>query len=141
MKSSLILPVLLAMVVTTAITVPSVSAIDPTTASATFNLNGVTGWLRFYEMENVTSILVNLVGFNGQTAADWSIHQLPVDNTLQPLDRCSEDYLGGIYNLTTVQGIAVGDLTARYYKNYVKANPLLIFDPIYVSKAKYCAYE
>ena len=112
MKSSLILPVLLAVVVTVAITVPSVSAINPTTASATFNLNGVTGWIRFYEMENVTSILVNLVGFNGQTA-DWSIRQLPVHNTLQPLDRCSEDYLGGIYNVTTVQGIAVGDLTAR----------------------------
>ena len=112
MRSSLIMPVLLATVVITAITVPSVSAIDPITASATFNLNGVTGWIRFYEMENVTSILVNLVGFNGQTA-DWSIRQLPVDNTLQPLDRCSEDYLGGIYNVTTVQGIAVGDLTAR----------------------------
>lgn len=113
MKSSLILPVLLATVVTIAITVPmGVSAIDSTTASATFNLNGITGWIRFYEMENVTSILVNLVGLNGQTA-DWSVRQLPVDNTLQPLDRCSEDYLGGIYNVTTVQGIAVGNLTAR----------------------------
>ncbi len=110
--SSLILPILLALMVTTTFTVPSVSAIVPTTASTTFNLNGVTGWIRFYEMENVTSILVNLVGFNGQTA-DWSVRQLSVDNTLQPLDRCSEDYLGGIYNTTTVQGIAAGDLTAR----------------------------
>ena len=111
MKLSLILPVFLAVLVTTVITVPA-SAIAPTTASATFNLNGVTGWIRFYEMENVTSILVNLVGFDGQ-AADWSIRQLPVDNTLQPLDRCSEDYLGGVYNTTTIQGIAAGDLTTR----------------------------
>lgn len=111
MKRSLIVPVLLALLFTTA-TVPAASAIAPTTASATFNFNGVTGWIRFYEMETVTSILINLVGFDGQTA-DWSIRQLPVDNTLQPLDRCSEDYLGGVYNATTVQGVAVGDLTAR----------------------------
>ena len=101
---------MLALFVATA--VPAI-ALTPTTASTTFNLNGVTGWVRFYEMENVTSILVNLVGFDGQTA-DWSIRQLPVDSTLQPLDRCSEDYLGGVYNVATVQGIAAGDLTARY---------------------------
>lgn len=112
MKSSIIFPVLLALFVATS--VPAI-ALAPTTASTTFNLNGVTGWIRFYEMENenVTSILVNLVGFDGQIA-DWSIRQLPVDSTLQPLDRCSEDYLGGVYNATTVQGIAAGDLTARF---------------------------
>ena len=112
MKRSLIVPGLLSLLVlVTTATVPG-SALAPTTASATFNLNGVTGWIRFYEMETVTSILVNLVGFDGQTA-DWSVRQLPVDNTLQPLDRCSEDYLGGIYNATTVQGVPAGDLTAR----------------------------
>ena len=117
MKCSLILPALLAVLVVTTTVVPA-SAIAPTTASSTFNLNGVTGWIRFYEMENVTSILVNLVGFNGQTAG-WSIRPLPVDNTLWPLDRCSEDYLGGIYNATTVQGVAVGDLTARYGNKHI----------------------
>ena len=109
MKGSIIFPVLLALFAATA--VPAL-AIAPTAASSTFNLNGVTGWVRFYEMENVTSILVNLVGFNGQTA-DWSIRQLPVDSTLQPLDRCSEDYLGEIYNATNIQGVATGDLTGR----------------------------
>ena len=110
MKGFVILPVLLALLVSRV----SAIAIDPTTASATFNFNGVTGWIRFYEIDNnITSILVNLVGFNGQTA-DWSIHQLPADNTLQPLDRCSDDYLGGVYNTTSMlQGVAVGDLTAR----------------------------
>ena len=96
------------------------AVVIPTQATAVFNLNGVTGWIRFSENENedLTQILVNLEGLNQQDT-EWSIHRLPVDKTLIPSERCSETYLGEVYNPDNVNipcdGIqcAVGDLSGR----------------------------
>lgn len=89
-----------------------VVVVNTTTASAVFNLNGISGWIRFYENDNHTSILVNLVGLN-QLVTEWSIRELSADNTLQPSERCSVSYLGGVYNASMVMGSAVGDLSGR----------------------------
>lgn len=87
---------------------------NPTRARALFNLNGVTGWIGFYENKTSTSIMVNLQGLE-QPVSEWSIRELPADNTLSPSIRCSEDYLGGVYNTTNmVMGDAAGDLSGRY---------------------------
>ena len=94
-----------------------VVVVNPTTASAVFNLNGISGWIRFYENETVTSILVNLIGLN-QPVTEWSIRKLSADSTLQPSERCSETYLGGVYNTTMVTGSAVGDLSGRQVAIY-----------------------
>ena len=99
--------------------------VQPTSATAVFNSNGVTGWVRFFhsEPEPLADIIVNLQGLT--EAADWSIHELPVDETLSPVDRCSEAYLGGVYNPTNEQVVnnsdcgnnpsacPVGDLSGR----------------------------
>ena len=84
--------------------------VEPSQAAAVFNLNSVTGWVRFYESENQTTILVNLQGLDA-AVMDWSIRTLPVDETLRPSVRCSEDYLGGVY---TPRGVDVGNLSGRY---------------------------
>lgn len=108
-------PVLLALILHAALLVSCqrVVVVNPTSANAVFNLNGVTGWIRFYENENLTSIIVNLEGLN-QQVTEWSIRELPADNTLQPSERCSEAYLGRIYNTTNMlAGSAVGDLSGR----------------------------
>lgn len=65
-------------------------------ATAVFGASGVTGWIRFFEYDDRISVLVNMVGFPSN--ASWSIHPLPVDLTLDPNLRCSDDYLGPIYD-------------------------------------------
>lgn len=98
--------------------------VQPTSATAVFNLNGVTGWVRFFENDPLADIVLNLQGLTED--ADWSIHELPVDETLSPNDRCSEAYLGGVYNPTNAPVVAnpdcsanpcpVGDLSGRYIR-------------------------
>ena len=91
-----------------------VVVVNPTAARAIFNLRGVTGLISLYENQNGTSIMVNLQGLNQQVSV-WSIREQPADNTVRPSDRCSPDYLGGVYNTSTmVNGASVGDLSARY---------------------------
>ena len=70
--------------------------VQPTSVTAVFNMNGVTGWVRFFQDDPPADILVNLQGLTQD--ADWSIHELPVDETLSPSDRCSENYLGIVFN-------------------------------------------
>ena len=70
--------------------------VQPTSATAVFNMNGVTGWVRFFQDNPQVDILVNLQGLTEN--ADWSIRELPVDETLSPSDRCSENYLGMVFN-------------------------------------------
>ena len=87
--------------------------VNPTRASAVFNLKGVTGQISFTEEQNITTIAVNLQGLR-TSISQWSIRQLPADNTLSPTDRCSEEYLGGVYdNAIAVRATAVGDLSRR----------------------------
>ena len=87
--------------------------VNPTRASAIFNLRGITGSISFNEEQNFTSVLVNLGGLSG-SISQWSIRQLPADNTLSPTDRCSQEYLGGVYdNARMVNGRVVGDLSGR----------------------------
>ena len=70
--------------------------VQSTSATAVFNMNGVTGWVRFFQDNPQVDILVNLQGLTEN--ADWSIRELPVDETLSPSDRCSENYLGMVFN-------------------------------------------
>ena len=97
------------------------AVVNPTIAAAVFNLNGVTGWIRFFENENLTDVVVNLEGLS-QGITGWSVRELPVDETLQPSERCSRAYLGKVYNPTDVvlsaqcgggATCAVGDLYGR----------------------------
>ena len=91
-KSSL-LPLLLALVLSVQV---EAAVVQPTSATAVFNLNGVTGWVRFFQNDPLADIVVNLQGLTQD--ADWSIRNLPVDETLSPNDRCSEDYLDTVFN-------------------------------------------
>ena len=96
--------------------------VQPTSATAVFNLNGVTGWVRFFHDDPLADIVLDLHGLTQD--ADWSIRELPVDETLSPSDRCSDAYLGSVYNptgapvvpnpnCTGVNSCPVGDLSGR----------------------------
>lgn len=98
------------------------AVVSPSVAAAVYNLNGVTGWIRFFESEseNQTGILVNLKGLS-QEITGWSVRELPVDETIRPSDRCTQAYLGRVYDPTDVvlatqcdnASCAVGDLYGR----------------------------
>ena len=91
-----------------------VVVVNPSAARAVFNLRGVTGSIMFYESQTGTSVMVNLQGLSQQVSM-WSIREQPADNTVQPSNRCSEEYLGRVYNSSTmVNGAPVGDLSGRY---------------------------
>ena len=127
------LPVLLLVLVPVSI-IPAEAAIDqPISATAVFNLNGVTGWVRFFHNvpQPLTDILVNLQGLTQE--AEWSIRQFPVDETLSPSDRCSDDYLGTVFNPNNAAPVAdnpdcsavscpVGDLSLRYNTKSTTSN-------------------
>ena len=93
-------------------------------AVATFNSQGVSGYIRFTEREVVT-IIVNLDGLTGD--AYWSIHKFPVLTTIDPNLRWMSDFVGPIYDpiqeredacgMDTPSGCAVGDLTNRFGVN------------------------
>ena len=99
-------------------------------ATAVFGASGVTGWIRFFEYYDHIAVVVNMVGFASN--ASWSIHQLPVDLTLSPSDKCSEDYLGPVYdpfdfyNATLCSEeepvYCAGDLGERYVHSVVCKN-------------------
>ena len=116
MSPSKLLPLLLVQVVLQA----EAAIVNPSEAAAVFNLNAVTGWVRFFESEEITTILVNLEGLD-EPVTEWSIHQFPVDETLSPSDRCSLDNVGNVYDPPGV-GVPetcgdsvckVGDLSGR----------------------------
>lgn len=121
-----LLPVLLVALVSVSIQVEA-AIVQPTSATAVFNLNGVTGWVRFFQDNPLADVLVNLQGLTQN--ADWSIHQFPVDETLSPSDRCSDDYLGTVFNPNdapvpalsnpdcSAVSCPVGDLSLRYTKS------------------------
>lgn len=121
------LPALL--VVALAFSLHAEAAIDqPTSATAVFNMNGVIGWVRFFQEDPLANIVVNLRGLT-QTA-NWAIRELPVDETLSPNDRCSDDYLGNVFNPNNVMltmsnpecstvPCPVGDLSLRYIRGYI----------------------
>ena len=125
-----LLPILFLVLVS--VSIPAVAAIDqPISATAVFNLNGVTGWVRFFhdEPQPLADVLVNLQGLTQD--AEWSIRQFPVDETLSPSDRCSDDYLGTVFNPNGAPIVSdpdcsavscpVGDLSLRYNKYYTKS--------------------
>lgn len=121
------LPVLLLVLVS--VSIPAEAAIvQPISATAVFNLNGVTGWVRFFhdDPQPLADVLVNLQGLTQD--ADWSIREFPVDETLSPSDRCSDDYLGTVFNPNgapassnpdcSAVSCPVGDLSLRYLLLY-----------------------
>lgn len=67
-------------------------------AVVTFNFRGVKGTIKFMEEENAenVTIMVNLSGVIDLQG--WHIHTLPVDMTLDPEIRCSNDQIGGHYD-------------------------------------------
>jgi hypothetical protein len=124
------LPAVLLLVLVSAVSIQVEAAIvQPTSATAVFNLNGVTGWVRFFQDDPLADIVVNVQGLT--QSADWSIRQFPVDETLSPSDRCSDEYLGSVFNPNGVApdpalsnpdcstvSCPVGDLSLRYSYNY-----------------------
>ena len=96
MSPSKLLPLLLVQVVLIC-SQAEAAIVNPSEAAAVFNLNAVTGWVRFFESEEITTILVNLEGLD-EPVTEWSIHQFPVDETLSPSDRCSLDNVGNVYD-------------------------------------------
>ena len=67
-------------------------------AVATFNFGGVTGTIEFTEMDNMKDVTIKTNLGGTEDLQGWHIHNLPVDMTLDPGIRCSNDQIGGHYD-------------------------------------------
>lgn len=78
-------------------TILSISTPAAFNATAIFNSQGISGWIRFTP---ITTGGVQIVArLDGLTAnASWSLHQLPVLTTLEPTQRSLDDNVGPIFN-------------------------------------------
>ena len=77
-------------------------AVEDITATAVFNTGGITGYVKFTEIEGGVSIIANLEGLSQD--ADWFIAELPVMTTIAPELRAQPDFVGNIYNPDKVPG-------------------------------------
>ena len=73
-------------------------SVTPEVATAFINLKGVIGYVRFETInETAVSVETNFTGLPGE-GHNWHIHRFPVDLTLDPNNRCLNDYVGGHYD-------------------------------------------
>lgn len=104
----------------------------PSVAVASINLRGVVGYVRFETLdENRTRVSTNFTGLplQGSAGLNWHVHRFPVDLTLDPAQRCLNDYVGGHYDPLAVRSnpsyttdcnpqnrtaCEVGDLTGKF---------------------------
>ena len=70
--------------------------IAQTSAVAIFNFGGVTGTIRFVQNQGSVEITVDLQ--NVEYHDSWHIHTLPVDLSINPQIRCSDDLIGQPYD-------------------------------------------